>query len=129
MFLVVLVVTDFGTPPGDCTDGDVRLVSSGSDNSGRLEVCFNNAWGTVCDSQFGSRDARIICGQLGFDNSTGAAVNLPVAPGDATPIFLDFVDCQGSERRVTECPLRNGARIGVTECSHDDDVGLRCLGM
>lgn len=63
--------------PSNCTDGDMRLVSppdgveSGSALlyvTGRVEVCFNNAWGTVCQSewQFNNEDAAMICEQLGF---------------------------------------------------------------
>ena len=38
----------------------------GADNSeGRLEICINNAWGTVCREAFGLADAKVACGQLG----------------------------------------------------------------
>lgn len=50
--------------PGNCSDGSVRLVD-GSNLLGRLEVCVNNAWGTVCDTQLGLREAKIACAQLG----------------------------------------------------------------
>ena len=48
----------------DCDDGDVRLVDGSNALEGRLEVCFNNAWGTVCGNQFDSDTAGIICNQL-----------------------------------------------------------------
>ena len=28
---------------------------------------MNNVWGTVCDTDFGSRDAQVACGQLGYE--------------------------------------------------------------
>ena len=41
----------------------------GADSSeGRLEVCINNAWGSVCDERFGAPDTRKVCSLLGaFD--------------------------------------------------------------
>ena len=33
--------------------------------SGRVEMCINNVWGTVCDHGFSNREATVICGQLG----------------------------------------------------------------
>ena len=33
---------------------------------GRVEVCFNNAWGTICDSGFSTSDAEVVCQALGF---------------------------------------------------------------
>ena len=31
---------------------------------GRIEICINNAWGTVCDNLFGREDAGVVCKQL-----------------------------------------------------------------
>ena len=51
----------------DCVSGSIRL-SGGSSTQGRVEVCNNNAWGTVCDDFFGSLDAQVVCSQLGFSS-------------------------------------------------------------
>lgn len=33
---------------------------------GRVEVCINEQYGTVCDTDFGREEATVVCGQLGF---------------------------------------------------------------
>lgn len=50
----------------DCSDGDIRLTGERTAHSGRLEVCYNKAWGTVCDFAWGDDDSRVACRQLGF---------------------------------------------------------------
>ena len=48
-----------------CTNGEVRLVDGSTNEKGRVEVCVNGHWGTVCDnSQEGI--AKAVCSQLGF---------------------------------------------------------------
>ena len=56
---------DSTTPVGNCDDGALRLVGGDNPLEGRVEICINNAWGTICDSTFNQDDADVICRQLG----------------------------------------------------------------
>ena len=47
----------------------MRLVGSEDEGAGtiegRVEVCINNAWGTLCNNSFTSEDAGTVCDNLG----------------------------------------------------------------
>ena len=65
------------TEYAECSLGDVRLTDF-TDNSeersrqGVLQMCINNAWGTVCnDNYFDSTDAEVFCDSLVGFNTTG----------------------------------------------------------
>lgn len=47
------------------TNLNVRLVGGRSDNEGRVEVFYNNTWGTICDDYWDQREAQVICRMLG----------------------------------------------------------------
>lgn len=49
-----------------CQDGAVRLAGGASPFEGRVEICFNETWGTICSHSWSSFDARVVCRQLGF---------------------------------------------------------------
>ena len=54
--------------PG-CTPGDVRLAGrSSSSTRGRVELCHNNQWGTICDDGWDNSDAEVICKQLKYSS-------------------------------------------------------------
>ena len=49
-----------------CSNGAVRLSQGEARNAGRVEVCYNGQWGTICDKGWNTNDARVVCYQLGF---------------------------------------------------------------
>ena len=51
---------------GNCRHGEVRLANSTAGRSGRVEVCINQQWGSVCDDYWDSSDATVVCRQLGL---------------------------------------------------------------
>ena len=51
-----------------CTTGQLRLAGGNIANEGRVEICMNNEWGTVCDDSWGKTDATVVCRQMGFSN-------------------------------------------------------------
>ena len=55
--------------PDNCTQGDIRLQGGHSSHEGRIEICHDNVWGTVCDRLWGTEEARVACLQLGLPSS------------------------------------------------------------
>lgn len=47
-------------------NGQLRLIGGSAASEGRVEVCVDQQWGTVCDNGFSNTDAGVVCGQLGF---------------------------------------------------------------
>ena len=108
-----------------CASGDVRLAGSLGDNEGRVEVCVNNQWGTICDDSWSVTSTALTCKLL---NKFGGEL---ISPGDfegadTVPILLDDVKCTGSESNLLSCPQL--PRSSAHDCTHTEDVAVRCLG-
>jgi deleted-in-malignant-brain-tumors protein 1 len=97
----------------------VRLNNNGSEraNEGRVEVYFNDTWGTVCDDAWDLNDARVVCRQLGFQDAEAALEDNEFGPGTG-PIWLDEVACGGCESSLFS--------LGIENCNHSEDAGVRC---
>ena len=54
----------------ECNHGDARLVNGPRETEGRVEVCANGQWATVCDGNsiyaWDASKTQLICKQLGL---------------------------------------------------------------
>ncbi|KAL8604302.1 hypothetical protein ACOMHN_023672 [Nucella lapillus] len=110
----------------DCQIGykglNVRLVGN-TTNLGRVEINYNNTWGTVCMSGFSRADAAVICEQLGFNGSLALIVSTAITGPGTGPIWLNNLQCTGSEANIASC-RHDG--YGIHSCNHGHDAGLFC---
>ena len=67
----------------NCSTGDVTFIDFTDDETegsrqGTLQICINNAWGSVCsDNFYDTTDAVVFCDQLvGFNTTGNKYINL-----------------------------------------------------
>ena len=130
--------------------GDVRLMGQNGNEAsseakrveGRVEVCLDNSWGTVCDDSWDDRGARVVCRQLGFNESgqfltcywcfrltplisycfSDAEARFEAFYGEGTdPIIMDDVKCNGLESSLLQC-----RGVFTHNCQHREDAGVSC---
>ena len=108
------------TVEASCSQGAIHLAGSYS-YQGRVEVCYNNIWGTVCDDGWSRNDGIVACRQLGL--SFVRVVSSAYFGRGIGRIWLDDVTCTGSESRLVNCRHRG---FGVHNCGHSEDAGVVC---
>ena len=141
----------------NCSDGDVRLVGGSDEYEGRVEVCINQAWGTVCNGQYswrstywGTADGRVVCRQLRHQELGKNVCMSGVLVHSNLFVILHTYSCTGltvygSSQfgqgtgpifftdvgcSGSESSLLACSRnvFAVSSCTHSRDVGLKCEG-
>ena len=104
--------------------GSIRLVNGSNIYEGRVEVCFSKKqWGTVCDNDWDSSDAQVVCNQLGYPSSGAVAVHNSYFGSGHGPIWLDHMNCSGSEFNIFHCQLIKYPY----NCTHSKIAGVQCI--
>lgn len=101
---------------------DTMRLAACSRRGCRLEVLFEDAWGTVCSQGFEEGNAPILCRAFGFLG--GGMVVQNFGRGTGT-VWLEDVKCKGGEGDVGDCRHEPWAQ---GRCTHQQDVGLCCIG-
>ncbi|XP_058262799.1 deleted in malignant brain tumors 1 protein-like isoform X2 [Hemibagrus wyckioides] len=102
---------------------NIRLIGNNI-CSGRVEILHDGQWGTVCDDDWDLNDAEVVCRQLGCGKAVTAHQIAHFGQGSG-PIWLNNVQCSGSESSITEC---SHSGFGNLNCNHGEDAGVTCSG-
>ena len=137
-----------------CPSMKVRLMNgtkvSTTVGRGRVEICYNNTFNTICDDLWDDLDARVVCNQLGFDGkgknehqsiiycNVFRALDHVALRGNVqtfrdsfgkgnNSILLDDVMCSGNEPSVLNC-TSNGFFQHDCNMNHTEDAAVLCHG-
>ena len=90
--------------PSNCSDGEVRLVGGESKREGRVEICYNGVWGTVCaDKGWNEMDANVVCQQLNFCYDRAVPINNGQFGAGEGPTLLENVGCNQNHSNLSQC--------------------------
>ncbi|XP_053387279.1 deleted in malignant brain tumors 1 protein-like [Mercenaria mercenaria] len=102
---------------------DIQLKNGYRPSEGRVEILVNGTWGTICDTNFDSADATVICKMFGLEYSSFIIKAKHYSGKGSGPIYVDKLNCTGTESHINLCSYEIS-----NHCTHYDDVAVVCTG-
>ena len=104
----------------------LRLANGSRKSEGRVEIFYNDTWGTVCDDYWDLRDAIVVCRQLGYSSALTAKGKASFSTGKNRKKWLSNVGCLGNESSIDMCSS-DGWGVGLCH-SNIEDASVVCTG-
>jgi hypothetical protein len=99
------------------SNAPLRVAACQSDDCCCLEIQYSGSWGTICNDDWKDANTRVACRQMGC----GGTVSHRTVGGGSGRIWLDGVDCAGTEASLSSCDVPDW---DIHNCEHDEDVGV-----
>ena len=89
---------------------------------GRVEVYYNNTWGTICDDIWNLNDTEVVCRELGFGQAI-TAKSEGFYGQSSGQIWLSNLNCTGTESSIVNC---SHSGWGSAYCNQSSDASVKC---
>ena len=125
-----------------CIDDTVRLSGSTVKYAGRVEICIETRWTSLCDQSWDFKDAQVVCRELGYSPfgiatatlcsgiklfyCTGAVPTYNCYTKDQLSFGITDINCTGLEEHLVNCSHSNAVLYNCNSC---DDAGVVCQGI
>ena len=128
------------------SEGNIQLVDGRNEYEGRVEVCHDGEWKTVCDRMWREEEAKVVCRQLNYSNPSSIIMITTIIPfinsyhillvatyvrrgcagqGSEDQDSLKVVwGCSGEESKLLNCSKTKTTSL----CDHRRDAGVYCSG-
>lgn len=121
-----------------CNEGEVRLcvrddcvIMENQDflidnrlSVGRVEVCLDGRFGTICRDSWDNQDASVLCSELGFSRYGAIALSDAQFAEGLKPTSYNAINCHGNESRLSDCVFVGPT--GAQSCGRFEDAEVVC---
>ena len=70
IYMYIYIYNLYINPDPQCIDRDVRLVGGSVSHEGTVHYCGAGVWGSVCNDNWDSSNALVVCRQLGLPTAS-----------------------------------------------------------